>query len=173
MTPELTRLLELWRASTFRDFSGAQLELRVPLNEAVLNQLLEQLVLPRVSQLRGAAITVRAGNRIDVRVAASFARWLPPLTVPLDIHPDVIFAPGPIVRVDIRRGSLASEMSLLAGLFSSRLPRGVRLLDRRLEIHLAELAADGDARLVLGWLREGRISTHEGVLWLSLALSIA
>ena len=64
-------------------------------------------------------------------------------------------------------------MSLLAGLFSSRLPRGVRLLDRRLEIHLAELAADGDARLALGWLREGRISTHEGVLWLSLALSIA
>jgi hypothetical protein len=173
VTIELTRLLELWRASTFRDFTGARLELRVPLNEAVLNEVLERIVLPSARQLRSLTATIHPANVVELRVASSLSRWLPVLTVPLEIHPALVFTPTPILHIDIRRGSLVSELSPLAALWSSRLPRGVRLLDRRLEIHLAELVPQGDAQLPLAWLREGHISTNEGVIWLSLSLSVS
>ncbi len=170
MTPEITRLLELWRASTFRDFSGAQLELRVPLSDAVLNQLAAAAAARHRRYVRSIGIAVGASNRIDVRIELAQPRWLPPLTVSLFLHPELAHDPGPTIVAEIVSG-LAGSAAQLAGRFGMPLPRGVGLSGRHVLVSLAELAPEGDARVFASWIRSGHFDTLPGVLWLTLQLS--
>ncbi|HEX7088271.1 MAG TPA: hypothetical protein VF198_18075 [Vicinamibacterales bacterium] len=170
MTPEITRLLELWRASTFRDFPGAQLELRVPFSDAVLNQIAAAVAARHERYVRSIGIAVGASNRIDVRVAIAQPRWLPPFTVPLFLHPELAFDPGPTVVAEVASG-LAGSAAQLAGTLGLPLPRGVILSGRQVLVWLAELAPEGDARVFTSWIRSGHFETLPGVLWLTLQLS--
>lgn len=172
MTPEITRLLELWRSSTFRDFSGARLELRVPFTDAVLNQIAAVVAARHARYVRSVGIAVGPSNRIDVRVAPARPRWLPPTTVPLRLHPELEYNPGPTIVAEVVSG-LAGSAAQLAGTFGVPLPRGVVLSGRHLLVSLAELVPEGEARVFASWIRSGHFDTLPGVLWLTLQLSAA
>jgi len=170
VTPDLTRLLELWRASTFRDFSGAQLELRVPLTDAVLNQV-AAVVAARQPGLRALTVTVRSGNRIDLRVELAQPAWLPPFTIPLSLHSELEYDPDQTVVAEIRPG-LAGAAARLAGPLGVRRPAGIDLSGRCIRVRLMELAPEGEARVFTSWIRSGRFDSQPGVLWVTLRLSV-
>jgi hypothetical protein len=164
-------MLELWRASTFRDFSGARLELRVPLTATVLNQLAAAAVAAHRRRLRAIGVAVAAGNRLELSIAPARPAWLPALPVPIVLRPDLVPAPDPRVVAEVASGSLAAAAVRLVTAAGVHLPPGVDIIERRIELSLLRLAPSQDLRLLAGFIREGRLSTEPGVLWLTLVLS--
>lgn len=160
-----------WRARRFRDFTGAEVDGRVPFTEPVINELIDRVVLPRAPSLRRLRVTVRPENRLDVFVLTRRV-WLPGVTIPLEIEPDLVFTPDPTIRISIRRQGLVGEMAPLLGLVAERLPPGVRVQERLIDVNLAVLLPEGDPQLVLSWLKRARIETTTGTIWLEARLVV-
>jgi hypothetical protein len=145
------------------DLTGTSATLRLPLREPIVNAAIEALVLPRVSALRRLSVSFLADQRVDVVIASGAIRFLPAFTVTLDLDPVVVCEPTPIVRMHLRRGSLAGALGSLA---AGSLPPGVRLTDGLIEVEVATLIGDRDTLGLLPFLRSARVETAPGLLWL-------
>jgi hypothetical protein len=162
--------IERWRASGFRDFAGARFDFRVPLREPLLNAVLERYVLPRVPALRSITLRVGEQNRLDVTVETAKVRWLPPISIPFDIEPDLRLTPDVTSRLHIVGSGVVATLSPLLRFIT--LPPGVRLVDSVVEIDITRLLQPADAATLVAWLRNGRITTTGGTLWLDLRLAL-
>lgn len=173
LPPFLSAWLAAQPAANWADLQGAHVDVRFPLREPLINQAIQELVLPRVPALRRLSLAVRGQNQIDVTAASSGLSFLPALTVPLEIDPVVAFTPTPVVRMRVRRQGIAGALVPLLGLIAGALPRGVRLEDGGiLLLDLVMLAGERDTLRVLPMLRAATIDTAPGVVWVSAQLRV-
>jgi hypothetical protein len=129
------REFDQWRASQFRDFAGARLDVRVPCGEPLLNNLIERYVLPRVPALRSVRLHIREANLLVVLVESATLSWLPALTIPLEIEPELCSASGATARLHVRGSGLAAFLAPLMRYIS--LPAHVRVANKVVEIDIA------------------------------------
>jgi hypothetical protein len=168
---DLAPFVERLRAERYRSLAGAETFVKLPLREALVNELLETAVRPALQGWRALRVAFHDDNLVDMVVTPS-SRWLPSMTIPLAIEPHVAMVPSPTVRVHVRNSGIVGRLGSLAGVFSDRLPRGVRFEDRVLEIDLAALLADRDEWHVLGLVRQARMTTTPSTLWIEAALGV-
>jgi hypothetical protein len=154
------------------DVRGATATIRVPLREAILNEVLAGVVLPAYPSLRRLNVAVGMDNRVDVTAASSQFAFLPTITVRLEVDPEVRGAPMPIVRLRVRREGVSGLVAPILSLMAKRAPPGVRLDGGLIEIHLAELLRSTAAARYVRMLRSGRIETEPGVLWITGTFAI-
>lgn len=167
---ERSALLDHWRATHFAAFGGATVDVRIPISQALLDDVLAREVLPRVPALRRLDVRILADNRLEVSVASSRFAWLPSMTIPLVIEPEI--APGPRVRLQVAGGGIAAQMAPFAGRFGDGRLKGVRIHERNIEVDLVEFLRPPDARTVERWFDGGGVSTQRGVVWLSIRLAL-
>ncbi len=158
-----------WRARHFAVFAGASADITLPIPQAVVNQVIATEVLPRVPALGRLDVLIRPDNRLDVVVASGRFRWMPPLTVPLRVEPDV--APGPRLRMQVHGGGLAALLAPWAARLGEGRVRGVTLDERRIEIDVLALLPPTDAQTLAIWFHSGAVHTDAGVLWISARLA--
>jgi len=168
---DLTPLLERLRTGGFHDFAGGEAFAKLPLREGLVNALLETTVLPRVAALRALRIVFHDGNRLDLVLTFS-SRWLPAMTLPLDLDPHVTMDPSPKVSLHMRDSGLMGRLGPFAGALSDRLPPGVRLDKRLIEIDIATLVGPYDTMGLLRLLQQARLTTATGVLWVDAAVVV-
>ena len=164
------REFDHWRASQFRDFAGARLDFRVPCGEPLLNELIARYVLPRVPALRSVRLHVREANLLVVRVESATLSWLPALTIPLEIEPELCSASGATARLHIRGSGLAALLAPLTRYIS--LSPHVRVANKVVEIDIAGFLPAKDRPTLVAWLRNARVSTSGGALWLDVELAL-
>jgi hypothetical protein len=164
-------LLAQWRATHFAGFGGASLELRLPISQTLLDDVLAHEVLPRVPALRRLDVRILADNRLEVSVASARMSWLPALTVPLALEPDI--APGPRLRLQIVGGGIAAQVAPIAARFGDGRLKGVRVHERIIEVDLAQLVPPPDDRTVERWFDTGTVATQRGVIWLTVRLALS
>jgi hypothetical protein len=166
----IKREIDCWRARQFRDFAGATVDVRVPLSEQLLNDLVQQHVLPRVRALRSLALRLEDENRLTVRLESARLSWLPAVTVPLEVESDLRLASGAVARLHIRGSGIAASLAPLMRFIT--LPDGVRLVDNVIEIDITSLLPPIDRPTLLEWLRHAHITTTEGTLWVEVRLAL-
>ena len=154
-----------WRAKHFAAFAGASAEVTLPIPQAVLNEVLAAQVLPRAPALGRLDVVIQPDNRLDVVVASGRVRWLPPLTVPLRVEPEV--APGPRLRMRLEGGGLVARLAPWAVRLGEGRVRGVTLEGRSLEVDVSALLAPHDAQTLAIWFDSGAVRTEPGVLWIT------
>jgi len=169
---DITPLVERLRVDRFRELAGAEAFVKVPLPEAIVNAFVETAILPSVPALRALRVAFHEGNRVDVIVALP-SRLLPAITVPLEIEPHVHMGPSPTVRLHLLQGGVAGLLGPLAGAWSDRLPRGVRIDQRVVEIDVRTLLAGRDPWGLLDLLQQARVTTTPSTLWVEVALGVA
>jgi hypothetical protein len=163
-----TREIDRWRASQFRDFAGARLDFRLPLGDRLLNDLVAERLLPRIPAVHSAIVRIEPDNRATITV--EFARpWLPRLTVPLEIERNLLSSAEPVARLRISGSGVAGALAPLLRFVT--LPNGVRVANRLIDIHISNFLSPADAATLSECLREARITTTEGTLWLDLRLA--
>jgi hypothetical protein len=172
MDPFLQEWLARQPAAGWSDLAGGGGEIRLPLRQPLVNAALEALVLPRVPALRRLSLAFHPQQRVDVVAATSAFSFLPALTIPLELDPIVSATPTPRISLDVLRGGIAGALTPLAGFFTSSLPPGISVSERRIEIDLATLAAGRDALHLLPLLRGARLETDAGVLWLTATVAV-
>lgn len=171
--PDVERpaLLDQWRETHFAAFAGATAEVRIPISQTLLDDVLAREVLPRVPALRRLDVRILADNRLEVSVASARFAWLPSMTIPLVVEPEI--APGPRVRLQIVGGGIAAQVAPLAGRFGDGRFKGLRIHERDIEVDLAEFLPPPDDRTVQRWFSGGTVGTERGVVWLSARLALA
>ena len=167
---EPTTLLDHWRATHFAAFAGAAVEVRVPISQTLLDDVLAREVLPRVPALRRLEVRILADNRLELSVASARFAWLPSMTIPLAVEPEI--APGPRVRLQVVGGGIAAQVAPFAARFGDGRLKGLRIHDRNIEVDLVEFLPPPDDRTVERWFDVGTVSTQRGVLWLSARLAL-
>lgn len=170
--PDVERpaLLEQWRETHFAAFGGATAEVRIPISQTLLDDVLAREVLPRVPALRRLEVRILAENRLEVSVASARFAWLPSMTIPLAVEPEI--APGPRVRLQVVGGGIAAQMAPFAGRFGDGRLKGLRLQERNIEIDLVEFLPAPDDRTLERWFDGGSVSTQHGVVWLSARFAL-
>jgi hypothetical protein len=168
---ERSPLLAHWRMTHFAAFAGATVEVRVPISQTLLDDVLAREVLPRVPALRRLEARILPDNRLELSVASARIAWLPTLTIPLAIEPEI--APGPRVRLQIVGGGIAAQVAPFAGRFGDGRVKGLRIHERNIEVDLIEFLRPPDDRTVERWFDGGSVSTQRGVLWLSARLALS
>ena len=168
---ERSTLLEHWRTTHFAGFAGTTVEVRVPISQTLLDDVLAREVLPRVPALRRLEARILADNRLELLVASAQIAWLPSLTIPLAIEPEM--APGPRVRLQIVGGGIAAQLAPFAGRLGDGRVKGLRIHDRNIEVDLIEFLRPPDDRTVERWFEAGSISTERGVVWVTARLALS
>ena len=153
------------------DFAGGEAFAKLPLRDGIANMVLESAVLPRVPALRAMRLVIHPQNRLDL-VLSFRSRWLPAITVPLDLEPHVSMTPAPLVRLSVRDVGVIGRFGPLAGLMGDRLPTGIRVNGRTIEIDLVTLVGPYDPLGVLRFLRQAHLTTGPGVLWVEAAMGV-
>ena len=156
-----------WQAGGFQQFAGADVSFRVPFSEAVINSYIAADVLPRIARLRRLDVSVHADNRLTVVVALTQPRWLPNLTLPLFLEPDVGPASDPCIRLRITGTGMAGTLAPFLSIWKDRLPPGIEVDGRVVDIRLAQAIQDPTVRLWLSRVRELRFSSVDGMLWVA------
>jgi hypothetical protein len=165
------RSFDQWRADGFQQFAGTTVDVRVPFSDDVINGFLTRDVLPRIPRLRELRIAVHDERQLDLHVALAQPRWLPAFTVPLQLEPDVTSVEGLRLRARIT-DSLAGTLSPFIALWKDRLPSGITIDGRAIEVALPQLVHDAHGRLILSKLERLHFSSSPGVLWVSAHLSV-
>jgi hypothetical protein len=155
----------------FAAFAGATVEVRVPISQTLLDDVLAREVLPRVPALRRLEARILPDNRLELSVASARLAWLPTLTIPLALEPEI--APGPRVRLQIVGGGIAAQVAPFAGRFGDGRVKGLRIHERNIEVDLGEFLRPPDDRTVERWFDGGSVSTQRGVMWLSARLALS
>lgn len=168
---ERSALLDHWRATHFAAFGGATVEVRIPISQTLLDDVLAREVLPRVPALRRLEVRILGDNRLELSVASARIAWLPSLTVPLAIEPEI--APGPRLRLQIVGSGIAAQMAPFAGRFGDGRVKGLRIHERNIEVDLVEFLRPPDDRTVERWFDGGSVSTERGVIWLAARLALS
>ena len=168
---EPSPLLAHWRMTHFAAFAGATVDVRVPISQTLLDDVLAREVLPRVPALRRLEARILADNRLELAVASARIAWLPSLTIPLAIEPEI--APGPRLRMQIVGGGIAAQVAPFAGRFGDGRVKGLRIHERDIEVDLAEFLRPPDSLTVERWFETGTVSTERGVLWLAVRLGLS
>ena len=167
MTVEIASLGK-WRAEQFGAFSGAIADLRIPLTQAIVDDVLALDVMPRMPTLRRLELTIQSDNHLRLLLASARRRWLPALTVPLVVERRL--SPGLRLHLHVTGGGLVGTLaSFIGDAAANRIP-GVRIEGREIEIDLAALLFPADVETALRWFAEGEIVTEPGVLWVSVRL---
>lgn len=169
---DLDALLERLSADRFRALAGAAARVMLPLREAVVNGIIESAVLPSLPALRALTLVFHEGNRIDVLVASSRLWWMPSVTVSLEIEPDVVMQPSPMVRLRLLPTGIVGRLGPLAVPWKDALPKGVRLDNRTVEVDLQALLAGRDRWGLLTLLRQARVTTTASVMWVEATLDV-
>lgn len=169
---DLDALLERLSADRFRALAGAAARVMLPLREAVVNGIIESAVLPSLPALRALTLVFHEGNRIDVLVASSRLWWMPSVTVSLEIEPDVVMQPSPMVRLRLLPTGIVGRLGPLAVPWKDALPKGVRLDNRTVEVDLQALLAGRDRWGLLALLRQARVTTTASVMWVEATLDV-
>jgi hypothetical protein len=167
----LAPFVERLRAERYQALAGTEAFVKLPLREALVNELLETAVLPALHRWRALRVAFYDDNLVDVVVTPS-SRWLPSMTIPFEIEPHIAMLPSPTVRLHLRNSGILGRLGSLASVFSDRLPPGARFEDRVLEIDLATLLADKDGWHVLDLVRHAHMTTTRSTLWIEAALGV-
>ena len=162
--------LTAWRASHFAGFAGASVEVRLPISQAVLNEVLAAEVRPRAPALRRLDVLIQDDNRLDVFVASAQVRWLPSLAVPLRVLPRL--GPGPSLRMELVGGGLAARLAPFVAKLSEGHLRGVAINDGSVDVDLSAFIAPVDAQTLGIWLESASIHTEPGVIWVTAKLAM-
>ena len=132
----MTNMFEQLEGTGFAALQGSAATMRLVVDEAFINELLADTILPRYPAVRDLRIEVGAGNRVTVHVRSS-AALIPELTLQLEIERVAILNPGPIVRLRIRKQGFSSVIASLLPAFAHKLPPQVRLSGEIVEVDLA------------------------------------
>lgn len=126
----LRELVEAELGTGLVRLQGTRVEAMMPVSQALIDEVLP--LLPGVPA--NLAVTLGADQLVQVRYGAFHAE--------ARVRPEVTFAPGPVVTLD-----LASQL-VAFGLRRLALPPFVRVSGRAVQVHLAEIPALRDAQAV-------------------------
>lgn len=171
MDPTLRTRLDELRDTNWHDLLGARAELHVPIREGLLNDLIQQLVLPRVPALSRLSVAIGPDNRLDVTAKSSRFGFLPAMTIPLEIERNIGPGTDRVLRLHVRNDGAGALVGSLMSLWPGTLPPGVRLSPRLIEIDLAQAAAPHDDWRLLQMFQSAAIETAPRELRVTVTLA--
>ena len=131
----MTNTFEQLERTGFAALNGSTATLRLVIDEAFINELVTDTILPRYPAIRDLRFEVEGDNHVTVRVRSS-ASLIPELTLQLEIE-RVAILPGPTVRLRIRKQGSSSLIASLLPAFAHKLPPQVRLSGEIVEVDVA------------------------------------
>jgi hypothetical protein len=172
MHPFLEQFLTRQLTTGAPDLAGADLRVRIPLREAVLNDFLREMVVAGNSSLRELRVTIAAENRLDVLVVSPKIPLAGRVTIPCVLDRTLIVSPSPTIRVEIVRGGLAGYMAAFLPMASRFLPPEVTLSDGALMVDFGPQLASRGLSWLVPFIKEGTFETESNLLWLTLHLHV-
>ncbi len=166
------QLIEQQRATRYADFVGAAVRGRIPIPEAVINDLLSVALIDN-SVIHDLHVILHGDQVIEVSMTVH--KWIFHKRIVLDlvVEPLVVFAHSPTIRLWLPQSHhvLRSAAHLLTTV-GGWLPRGVRVSGRLLEIDLGEILYDQNLPELVEWLQFMAIEGHRGMLLVFVEFAI-
>ena len=171
MHPFIDRFLKRQTDSGAADLAGADVRLRIPLREPVVNEFLREMVVEGNTALQELRATVLAGNRLDIVIASLKIPLSSRVTLPCLLDPTLVVSPAPAVRVQIVREGIG-HLGVFLPMAARFLPPEVTLQDGVLTIDLGSRLASRGLSWVTPFIKAGSFDTESGLLWLTLHLHV-
>ncbi|HVK02201.1 MAG TPA: hypothetical protein VM490_01900 [Armatimonadaceae bacterium] len=166
----LARLYEREKATGFPSLSGAVVEARVPLTQAVVDDLL-LAGRPADPAKRGAVQRLRLllldTDRIALEITVRAFLFNVPLRFEATVHPEVRVPSDPRLHLTLTSGGL-SELALNL----PQLPDWIQVEGRQVALDLGLLLRRGGLDWLIPLVRVCRANVRPGVLYWDLALQI-
>jgi len=166
MTTDLSQLVERLRASGFRDLAGTRIAARIPIAEALLNELIAGW-LPESGPIKQLTLHPQPNDRLGLRLKLARPEVFPPITATLVIErqPELPYKP----LLAVRLSGLPALMAMAGpSLLGSMLPPGMRLDGGLLTIELEALLAKHGQGDLLAYLDRLRVNSEAGRLVLEV-----
>jgi hypothetical protein len=154
------------RADGWRSIAGSRLELLLPVRQPLLDYLLQHVTWPKAVQR--AHVTMHDGNRLVVKVTASFFGFSREIELRLRLAPEL--EQRRVILFIENQALLAAALALIGPALT--LPTGVAIEAARIVVNLDELAAGRRAGDVAAQLAAATFEIRDGVLWVSAVLDV-
>lgn len=164
-------LLAQQHASGFVDLAGARAELRIPLREEVVNDLLARVVGARWPQVSSCTLTIREQNAVAVRLRFAALALAPSVTLHLAVDPRLHFLPQPTVRIALARRGLSGWLAAARPLVRGALPPAVVWASDGFEVDVGALLTGQGLAWLVPFIVSGEFTTELGLIWVSLSLA--
>jgi hypothetical protein len=172
MHPFLQQFLTRQSSTGAADLAGADVRVRIPLREGVVNSFLREMVVAGNDSLSELRLTIASGSRLDVLVVSPKIPFVGRVTIPCLLDPVLIVSPSPMIRVQIVREGLAGFMAPLLPMAARFMPPGVRLNGGIVTIDLGPPLAARGLSWIIPFIKDGTFETEASLLWLTLHLHI-
>jgi len=172
VTDLLTEAIQRLRASGFRGISGTRVTAIVPIDEALLNEIVAA-ALPAESAVRTLTLHPHPHDRLGVRVKLARPDFLPPIgaTVVIERQPDLPHGAQLALRIAGLAGPLAHAGPMLR--IGSMLPPGVLLEGDLLTVDLAALLSARGQSEWFRYVERLHVTTETGRLVVELEARVA
>jgi hypothetical protein len=154
----VSQQLESLKRSGFAGLKGSEATLRLVIDEALVNELVEEAIARRYPALRELRVDFEADNQVKVRVRST-TPFVPIVTLQLEIERVALLDPSPTVRFRIRKRGFSKVIASLLPTLADKLPPDVRLSGENVELDLAALLGRWNLAWILAFLVSLEIET--------------
>ncbi len=172
MPPFVDEFLARQLATRFADFAGGEIRLRLPLRQAVVNDILAQTVVASSNgKLRHLELVFGEGNRLDVRIESSAIPLSPRLTLEFVIDRTVSLNPTPAIRLVLQRQRVTRLLAIILPFVTGLLPPEVHWANGALVVDLGMvLERNGGVALIplLPLIQSVELESEPGLMWLNV-----
>jgi hypothetical protein len=150
---DVSQVVAQLQASGFQDLAGTRVSARVPVSDALLNQIIAAALRGTSSPVRSVHVRPLAGERFETLVTTSMP-FVPPLTVHVAVDQQPRFPASPflVLRWSFL-GGLGAIASRFVGALEKKLPPGIRLDGDRIVIDIAAIARRSGPVGAVDWVR--------------------
>jgi hypothetical protein len=171
MDPQLTAFLARLSEADYADLAGADLRLRLPIRERVLNDLLAATVVASNPKIERLEVQIVEDNLLRITVVSPAIPFASRVSVDVTIDREMTVSPSLTLTVFLVREGLARWLAVALPFVSSFLPPTVTRHDHAFVIDVGRILQEHGWGAVTPFIRSASLETERGVLWLSLHLA--
>lgn len=159
----LVAALAAERRRGYEGLAGSNVQVVLPLRQAVVNQITSTARWPR--PIETLAVRIAAANVLAVAAQVRVFGFVTPLGVRVRVSPAI---EDGILRLEIDDASFVGRAVSWLGPLLARMPVGVRLRGARIEVDMRQVAADHGLADIASMVIPESCTTSDGVVWFTV-----
>jgi len=171
MDPRLKDFFTRLADADYVALTGADLRLRLPLHEAVINDLLATTVVAAQPKLDALDLRILEGNLLRVNIVSPAIPFISRLTLEFIVDRAIELSPSPTLRLFLVESGMTRWLSWALPFITSRLPPWVTTQGTTLLVDIRALLVEHGWEAIIPFIQSAAFESEPGVLWIAWHLA--